>query len=103
MGVLGRAPSFFIRDPKTSGVPGGECGAASEIDYKISNGGTILSLPEILSQAVPLPASNQDMGRLTPTSPPTFPIPNFSFSLCLSGLPGASTTWRSSRVDKEAI
>lgn len=89
MGVLGRAPSFFIRDPKTSGVPGGECGAASEIDYKISNGGTIFfSLPEILSQAVPLPASNQDMGRLTPTSPPTFPIPNFSFSLsvCLGFL-----------------
>lgn len=45
--TLGRALSFYIRGPKTCGVPGGERETTSEIDCKISNGWTTLPPPEM--------------------------------------------------------
>lgn len=102
-GVLGRALSFYIRGPKTCGVPGGEC-ETTGIDCKISNGWTILPSPEIcLKPSSFLPPTKIWVNSQGPASTPTSPIPNFSFNPYLSGLPGASTTWRSSWVDKESV
>lgn len=71
MEVLGRAPNIFLKDPEVSGGPGGQYGAASVIDCKISNGWTIFPAPEILSQAISLPGFNQNMGKLTPSGAST--------------------------------
>lgn len=83
--MLGRALNFFIKNPKVSGGPEAS-GAASVIDCKINNSWTIFLAPESLSQATSLPGFNQNMGKLIS-----------------SGLPGASTTGRSSLEDKEYI
>lgn len=62
--------------------------------------------PSLLQRCISslLPASNRDMGKLTqPSINTNIPNTNFSFNPYLSGLPGASTTWRSSWVDKESL
>lgn len=73
--TLGMALSFYVRGPKTRGVPGGERETASEIDCKISNVWTILPPPEMcLKPSSFLPPTQIRLNSHSPAPKSTSPI-----------------------------